>query len=514
MAVQKRQITEGFEENSRSQLQAHLPSDLLNHPAKPVAATLVVLPSLRETSLDDENFLSFYELRFMPLLFLLVNNPDLRIIYLSSRDIAQADIHYYFSLINAPGNAELQSRIAFISTNTPKESRLSLTAAILGNDKLIATIKSLIQSNGHFAYLYPFYVQQEEKLLAERLDIPVFGACYHDLSGMSKSFFRQFCYAAAIKLVPGCENIYSILDLVKSLKKLEKQYNMPCEYILKLNRGHGGEKNAILPRTLLKNKTLTRQPAELFNHLLYSSLEMKDAYLSRFYEDGAVIEMNQIHDYSPSVQLFISPSGIAKVLSTHEQIFEGPISHQYVGGLFPARQESAIKIVNISLKIARKLALEGVMGQISIDFIVVKSPDKPLTVYPVDLNFHRGAAISSYYLFKSLLPGVYDVKNACYRLHINNKIRVYVQRSVCIGLDGQEISLQNIARRLTQIRLGFDAIKQEGVLPFTLSATETAFKFSLLAIADTHQKADAMLTEAIAYFMRLKSWSEPDNRQV
>ena len=163
--------------------------------------TIVVIPSL---SLDQEVLSKVdgalhYEERFLCLLMLL-RMPRTHVIYVSSMPIDPVIIDYY--LHSLPGITGYHARERLTLLSCYDVSTIPLTQKILQRNRLIERIKKVIQP-GHVAHIACFNTTDDERTLAVRLGIPIYG-CDPSLNYWgTKSGSRRIFLNAGVPMPPG-----------------------------------------------------------------------------------------------------------------------------------------------------------------------------------------------------------------------------------------------------------------------------------------------------------------------
>lgn len=71
---------------------------------------------------------------------------------------------------------------------------------------------------------------------------------------------------------------------------------------------------------------------------------------------GGIVEefINAETITSPSVQVRINPVGEICIISTHDQVLGGESGQVFIGATFPAKEDYAVELSKISIKLAEK----------------------------------------------------------------------------------------------------------------------------------------------------------------
>src|SRR5439155_2274572 len=140
-----------------------------------------------------------------------------------------------------------------------------------------------------------------------------------------------------------------------------------------------GEGNATIDLRGLPESGAADELAALEQRVSAMSFELLeiefDSYVRELAEQGGVVEERIAGEEfrSPSVQMRVTPLGVLEVLSTHDQLLGGPSGQSYLGCRFPADSAYAAAITREAVKVGERLAAEGVIGRVAVDFVGVRS---------------------------------------------------------------------------------------------------------------------------------------------
>ena len=136
--------------------------------------SVVVIPSVTLDRLGEGSgsMTQAYEERFLFLL-LLLREPRLRMVYVTSTPIAPAIIEYYLALLPGVIPSHAHARLTFVSVGdaTPRP----LSQKLLERPRLIQRIAALIPDRS-LCHLIPYNTTELERDLAVALGIPMYGA--------------------------------------------------------------------------------------------------------------------------------------------------------------------------------------------------------------------------------------------------------------------------------------------------------------------------------------------------
>jgi hypothetical protein len=112
--------------------------------------------------------IQYYEERLL-CVALLLRNPALRMVYVTSMPVDEAIVDYYLGFV--PDGAGARGRLHLVSLDDP-ESR-ALSEKLRERPDVVAKVRALVDTTD--AYVLPFNVTQVERELAEALGIPLYG---------------------------------------------------------------------------------------------------------------------------------------------------------------------------------------------------------------------------------------------------------------------------------------------------------------------------------------------------
>ncbi|MEO8323578.1 MAG: ATP-grasp domain-containing protein, partial [Actinomycetota bacterium] len=362
------------------------------------SGTVVVLPSISfaPAELRKITGITRYEERLLCLL-LLLDEPELRMIYLTALPVDDAVIDYYLSWLDDPAGA--RARLTLISLADP-EAR-GLTEKLLDRPEVVEEI-SLVA--GDDALILPFNVTAAEREFSERTGIALYGPAPHLVALGTKTGSRQVARRAGVPVLEGTEDVYSAADLETAIARLKVERPDADSVVVKLNHGFSGQGNAIIELADVMS------PLSATPTVFCAEDETWETYLPKLGAEGGIVEEHVRgvgEPVSPSVQLRISPSGTVEVVSTHDQILGGPDGQVYLGCRFPARREYRDAIQHLAERIGHMLAAEGVIGSFGIDFIVVPT-DEGERVFLSEINLRMGGTTHPFLMAKYVTGGEYD----------------------------------------------------------------------------------------------------------
>lgn len=465
----------------------------------PLAAkTVVIIPSL---TMDQEILakitgISHYEERLLCLLMLL-RMPKTHIIYVTSLPVDPVIIDYYLHLLPGITNQHARKRLTLLSCFD--SSVRSLTEKILARPRLIEQIKQCIPKN-HPAHLSFFNVTPLEKILALRLELPIYG-CDSDLCHLgNKSNSRKLFKDCGLLCPPGYEDIYLFHEIVQALTSLKMQYPELKKSVIKLNDGFSGDGNAVFCyEGLSPSKKLSINIHEQFsNRITFVASELN---LTQFFQKletmGGVVEtfVEGNNKESPSVQCRINPLGQSEVISTHDQVLGGKDNQVFLGAHFPAHQDYAIEIGNIGKTLSEALQKQGVIGRFGVDFISIKD-DTKWQHYAIEVNLRKGGTTHPFLMLQFLTNGVYNYKKGKYYTP-NQQKRYYFCFDNLYDAAFEGLTPDSLIDIAICNNLFYDASRQRGVTFHLMGALSQYGKIGLVCISDSRKNAQTYYQKTI-----------------
>ncbi|MEU5043292.1 peptide ligase PGM1-related protein [Streptomyces griseorubiginosus] len=487
-------------EQTFEQLQQRLPALFAGRGAH--APTLVVVPSL---SLDSEELRKIkgvihFEER---LLFLTqaLRVPDARMLYVTSLPLQETVLDYALGAISSLPTGHARSRLTLL--DCADDSSHPLTEKILKDDGLVERILSAIPDRDQ-AYLVTFNSTPLERALAARLGIPLY-ACDPALSPSgTKSGGRQLLRMAGVPVPDGFEDIRDEQGLVKALTELRAQ-NAGCERaVVKLDESFAGCGNAVFsyagaPATGLEAWVSANLPERLS---FTAQSDTWESYGARLWEMGGIVErfIDTPGACSPSVQLEIDPVRGAQVVSTHEQVLGGAAGQVFVGCTFPAGPAYRTEIQRLALRAGEALAAKGVLGHLSVDFLV-EDPVSGQGIHALEINLRMGGATAPFFLLHGAVEGTYAQDTGEY-LTPEGEPRCYVATDRAQREGFELLRPEEVVDIALREGLHYSQATRTGVVFYVLGALPGVGKLGMVAIEKSPEKAqrlyDAMLTAAEA----------------
>jgi hypothetical protein len=450
--------------------------------------TVVVLPSLSfpPSELRKIVGIGYYEERLLFLL-LLLRQPRVKVVYLTSMPVEEAVVDYYLGFLPDPAGA--RSRLHMRAAGDPAPR--SLTAKLLDRPELLDRVRELCEGPGG-AFVQPFNVTADEQALAERLCRPLYGPPAA-LAGLgSKTGSRRVARLAGVPVLDGAEDLRSVEAVEAAARRLGERPAPPVgSVVIKLNDGFSGQGNAVVDLAGL-NGSLLDSPV-----VFCAEEESWPSFAAKIETGGAVVEelLDVPEMVSPSVQLRILPGGTPLVLSTHSQVLGGPNRQVYLGCRFPADAAYRSQIKDAAERVGRVLAARGVIGYFGVDFFVVPERGRQ-RVYLSEINLRVGGTTHPFGMAALVTDGRYDMAGG--NLVARGRAKSYLatdnlKSPALVGREPQDV-LDQVAR----LGLGFDRRRCTGTTMHLLGALREYGKMGVTCIGDTEEEARERYREVVA----------------
>jgi hypothetical protein len=379
--------------------------------------SVVVLPSRsldrwfespHETRSYEERLLSF---------LLELRDPALELTYVTSLPVSSHVVDYYISLLPSSFRLSARKRLRLVSLGDRRQRPLS--EKLLGRPRVLEQIRRTL-ADPNTAHLLPYNSTELERDIALALDIPLYGADPAHARFGTKSGGRELFEQVGVAHPLGAQNISTIDAAVCAIRTLRVEKPELSELVIKLDNAVSGEGNAVVALTGLPAPGTPGEDAHIERRIAGLMPEAEgvtaDAYLRKLVAQGGVIEerITGRELRSPSVQLQIAPAGAVHVLSTHDQILGGRSGQQFVGCRFPADPSYAPGISALACRAAEHLAEIGVIGRLSIDFLVSGTDDGRWQPFALEVNLRMGGTTHPFQTLARLTGGSYNPLSASF----------------------------------------------------------------------------------------------------
>ena len=466
----------------------------LNHDDESV----VVIPSITlDRAVSRSGSLTqAYEERFLFLLVLL-RQPRLRMIYVTSMPIDPQIVEYYLALLSGVIPSHARARLTLLSVNDASPRPLS--EKLLERPLLLRRVADAIPNRTR-CHLVPYNTTELERDLALTLGIPMYGADPRLASMGSKSGCRRLFAELGVPHPRGVEDVHTLDDVADAVLQMRAERSMPS-VIVKLNEGVSGDGNALVDLGGLEGTSGAEERQQIRQRLDIMELQSpdphRDAYVAALAHGGGIVEerITGAELRSPSVQLRVVPGGEVEILSTHDQLLGGASGQSYLGCRFPASPEYARVITAHAKTIGRRLAEGGALGRFAVDFVVVRSSSGAWDPYAIELNLRKGGTTHPFLTLQLLTGGLYDPVTALFltpRGHEKHLVATdHLESEELRGL-----ALPDLFDIVARHGLQFDQSRQEGVVFHMMSCLTEHGRVGLTAVGDSPDEADRRYRDA------------------
>ena len=457
----------------------------LNHDDESV----VVVPSI---SLDravsaSGSMSQAYEERFLFLLVLL-RQPRLRMVYVTSMPIAPEIVEYYLALLSGVIPSHARARLSLISVNDA--SARSLSEKLLARPRLLRRIADLVPNPAR-SHMVPYNTTELERDVALSIGIPMYGADPRLAELGSKT---------------GCRRLFAEVGVPHPLGRREpaqprrdrrrpgrdaagtpvhgqrhRQAQRGCLGVGERRRdpdraaepgfaGREGRGDDAPPAAWTWRQSPHRSRST-------SPSSPRAGGSSRSASRGQELQ-------SPSVQLRVLPSGEVELLSTHDQLLGGPSGQKYLGCVFPAAAAYARLITGHAEQIGQRLAREGALGRFAVDFVVVRDSGGSWTPYAIELNLRRGGTTHPFLTLQFLTDGRYDPATALFTTP-RGREKHLVATDHLESPDLRGLAPADLFDIVARHGLHFDQSRQEGIVFHMISCLTEHGRLGMTAVGDT-----------------------------
>jgi PGM1 C-terminal domain len=465
----------------------------LNRPGE----SIVVVPSVTPGATTPGSILQAQEERFLFLL-LLLRQPRLQMIYVTSLPIPSTIVEYYLALLAGVIPSHARRRLHFVAAYDG--SMRPLSAKLLERPRILKRIRELIPDPA-LCHLLPYATTTRERDLALTLGIPMYGADPRFFPLGTKSGCRRLFREEGVPHPIGFEDLASFDEVVDAVGRLRAAKPGATHALVKLNDAVAGKGNALVDLAGLAPPGAPNERAELIERVRSITLEdaetSLDRYLATLAERGGVVEerIAAAELRSPSVQLRVTPIGDVELLSTHDQLLGGRSGQSYLGCRFPANFAYARAITAEAEKIGRRLAREGVLGRFAVDFVVTRDDGGGWSPYAIELNLRKGGTTHPFLTLQFLTGGTYDPVTALFTAPSGREKHMIATDHFASPLL-RGITHDDLFDIVARHEIHFDQARQTGVVFHMMSALSEHGRVGLTAVGDSPKQADAIYERA------------------
>ena len=461
--------------------------------------SVVVVPSIsiERTTPGSGTVMAALEERALFLL-LLLRQPRLRMIYVTSQPISESIVEYYLGLL--PGVIPSHARARLTLVPVGDASTDALSAKLLARPRLLREIRALIPNEAR-CHLIPYNTTPLERDVALSLGIPMYGSDPRLADLGSKTGCRRTFEELGVQCPVGAEDLHSVDEIVAGVQSMRARRPTLSQAIVKLNEGVSGAGNALVDLKGLPPVGSSNEAAAITDCLLAMQPEAEDlaveAFLAAFSKHGGIVEerITGATLTSPSVQMRALPDGTVELLSTHDQVLGGASGQKYLGCVFPANPEYAAAIAEPAMVIGRHLAKLGVLGRFAVDFVVVQDDSGAWAPYAIELNLRKGGTTHPFLTLQFLTDGSYDGERGVFLTPAGTpKYLVATDHFEDDRL--KALTVTDLFDIVVNHGLHFDQARRTGVVFHMISCLTECGRVGLTAVGDDPEDAWRIYQEA------------------
>src|SRR4051794_17797367 len=279
-------VSEAEREQRFARLQERLPDVWASMRRNLPGESIVVIPSVVPADPGiPGSVLQAQEERLLFLL-LLLRQPRLQMIFVTSLPIAPTIIEYYLALLPGVIPSHARPRLHFVSVHDG--SARPLSKKVLERPEILQHIRELIP-DPKLCHLVPYATTTRERDIALALDIPMYGADPRFFAFGTKSGSRRLFADECVPCPLGFEDLHSRNEVIDALIELRRARPTAKRALVKLNDGVAGLGNAVID---LEGFSGSR--SECSARLDAMSLESEsftvESFLAELDEHGGIVE--------------------------------------------------------------------------------------------------------------------------------------------------------------------------------------------------------------------------------
>lgn len=454
---------------------SRIPHSVVLLPSFSVSPSLLAAYGHRIPALEHRQLLS---------LLALARLPATRYVVLTCRRPSEQVLDYYLSFVPPEHRRDMRARITIVEV--PDTSHRSITAKLLDRPDLVARLRAM--TRGRLAYIDPWNVTELEMELSRRLDLPLNGPSAELWSLGFKSNGRRVMRAAGVPLPPGSEDVRSVADVVAAVADIRRSRPTATAAVVKTDTGATGNGNRVIRFGPMTKGQQVRDAVE----------GLGEQYLADLAGGGVVEELVAGTRFtSPSVQIDIAPGGEVHVLSTHEQLFDGPDDQVYFGCRFPAIPDYSRELADHGAGIGRVLAQHGAVGRLGIDFAAVSGPSGTWRLYGLEINLRKSGTNHPLLLLNGLVPGRYDASAGRWVSH-DGSPRFYVSTDNLVDPAWVGRTPPTVIGAIRDAGVEFDRQTRTGVVLHMFSGLGIDGRIGITAIGSSAPAAQLLYDTAVA----------------
>jgi hypothetical protein len=431
-------------------------------------------------------------------LLLLLRQPRLRMIYVTSMPTRPNIIEYYLALLPGVIPSHAMARLSLVSVGD--SSARSLSEKLLDRPRVLAKIAALIPSRQR-CHLIPYNTTGLERDIALTLDIPMFGADPKLADLGTKTGCRRLFAEERVSHPLGAEDLHSLEEVTDAIVGMLDERPTIGEVIVKLNEGVSGAGNALVDLRGINDVATSDRRSEVGKRVRSMQLESATtpmaAYEAKFEQNGGIVEERIVGRelLSPSVQLRVMPDRSVELLSTHDQLLGGASGQSYLGCIFPADPAYSRLISEPAITIGERLAREGALGRFAIDFVVVRDSAGDWSAYAIELNLRKGGTTHPFLTLQFLTDGSYDGPSGQFLLP-GGAQRHLVATDHLESSELRALAVEDLFDIVARHRLHFDQSRQTGVVFHMISSLSEHGRIGMTAVGESPDEAMRTYDEA------------------
>ncbi|GAA1975450.1 peptide ligase PGM1-related protein [Microbacterium pumilum] len=461
--------------------------------------SVVVVPSvtLSLTTAATGSMMQAMEERFLFLL-LLLRQPRLRMIYVTSMPIDARIIEYYLALL--PGVIPSHALARLHTVSVGDASARPLSVKLMERPRLLSKIAGMIPNRAR-SHLILYNTTELERDIALTLGIPMYGADPRLAELGSKTGCRRLFGDVGVRYPLGVEDLHSIDDVVDAVGEILAARPTVRQVIVKLNEGVSGSGNALVDLEGITSLPASERRAETLERVKRIQLESPyvpfETYVANLSTGGGIVEERIVGEelLSPSVQMRIHPGGSVELLSTHDQLLGGASGQSYLGCIFPADPAYSRLISEPAMAIGERLAEEGVIGRFAVDFVVVRTADGTWSEYAIELNLRKGGTTHPFLTLQFLTDGRYDAETGRF-LTPDGAVKHLAATDHLESDALRAISVGDLFDVVARHGLHFDQSRQTGIVFHMISSITEHGRVGMTAVGDTPEQAMQLYARA------------------
>ncbi len=461
--------------------------------------SVVVVPSVTITRTDAAGsaMRQAFEERLLFLL-LLLRQPRLRMIYVTSTPINPRIVEYYLALLPGVIPSHALARLTLISADD--SSPRPLSQKLLERPRLLERITTYIPNRAR-CHLIPYSTTALERDVALTLGIPMYGADPRLADLGSKTGCRRLFAECGVAHPLGAEDLHSLEEVVDAVCEMLAVRPSIGQVIIKTNEGVSGAGNALVDLSGVAELSPDERRPVVAERVRAMQLESPvvplERYVATFEAGGGIVEERIVGDdlRSPSVQLRARPDGSVELLSTHDQLLGGASGQSYLGCVFPADPRYSRLISDPAQRIGDRLAAAGALGRFAIDFVVVKDGSGEWSAYAIELNLRKGGTTHPFLTLQFLTVVLYDGPSGQF-LTSQGHEKHLVATDHLESDDLRALSVDDLFDAVARHGLHFDQSSQTGVVFHMISCLSESGRIGLTAVGDTAEQAMAVYDRA------------------